>query len=265
MDDKKAQLIEQIKNVIHAMLETEQLPKTKNSAYISEKLHYDYTYLANLFCQVTGTTIEHYIIGQRIEQVKELLIYDELILSQIAYQLNYSSVAHLSTQFKKVTGLIPTFFKQLKGQYRQFQQDEELLFDQLSTSFAWFLSSQQRQQYHQALRSGCILLLTNPQKTILWASRSFLSLTGYQPIDVVGKTPKLLQGPGTDPITIGLIRKQLDQAQEVEAELVNYRESGEDYLFHLRIEPLRDDQGELTHFLAVGYDVKEEDQYGPTC
>lgn len=256
MDDKKAQLIEQVKNVIHDMLEADQLPKIKNSEYISEKLNYDYTYLANLFSQVTGTTIEHYIISQRIEQVKELLVYDELSLSQIAHQLNYSSVAHLSNQFKKVTGLTPTFFKQLKGQYRQIQPDEELLFDQLSQSFGWSLSSQQRQQYHQLLRSGSILLLTNPKKTILWTSRSFSTLTGYQPIDVLGKTPTFLQGPGTDPLTIRLIRKQLDQAKVVEVELVNYQESGQEYLCHLQIEPLRDDQGKLMHFLAVEYEVK---------
>lgn len=259
MEDKKAQLIERIQNVILDMLqEVNQWPKTKNSEYISDKLNYDYTYLANLFSQVTGITIEHYIIGQRIEQVKELLVYDELNLSQIAYKLNYSSVAHLSNQFKKVTGLTPSFFKQLKGHYRQIQQDEEPLFDQLSKSFAWSLSIQQRHRYHQSLRRGYVLLLTNPMKTILWASRSFLTLTGYQPINVLGKTPKFLQGPGTDPITIRLIREQLDRAQVVEAELVNYRENGEHYLCHLQIEPLCNEQGEATHFLAVEYDVNKE-------
>lgn len=96
----------------------EELPKTNFSDYISKKLDHDYTYLANLFSEVTGTTIEHYIIAHKIERVKELLIYDELNLTEISYRLNYSSVAHLSNQFKKVTGLTPTFFKHLKHKKR---------------------------------------------------------------------------------------------------------------------------------------------------
>jgi AraC-like DNA-binding protein len=119
MDDKKAVLIEKIKNVIVEMVHyTDELPRTKNSDYISEKLQYDYTYLANLFSEAAGSTIEHYIIAHKIERVKELLLYDELNLTQISYKLNYSSVAHLSNQFKKVTGLTPTFFKQLKNKRR---------------------------------------------------------------------------------------------------------------------------------------------------
>jgi AraC-like DNA-binding protein len=115
MDDKKAILIEKVKNVIVEMVHyTDEVPKTNFSDYLSEKLNHDYTYLANLFSEVTGITIEHFIIAHKIEHVKELLLYDELTLTEISYRLNYSSVAHLSYQFKKVTGLTPTFFKQLK-------------------------------------------------------------------------------------------------------------------------------------------------------
>ena len=115
MDDKRAILIEKIKNAIVEMVHhTDNLTKIKNSDYISQKLDYDYTYLANMFSEVTGTTIEHHVIAHKIERVKELLLYDELTLTQISYKLNYSSVAHLSNQFKKVTGLSPRFFKKLK-------------------------------------------------------------------------------------------------------------------------------------------------------
>src|SRR5579863_9308014 len=115
MNDKKTMLIEKIKNVIVEMVHyADERPKANFSDYLTEKLHYDYTYLANLFSEVTGITIEHYIIAHKIERAKELLIYDELSLTQISYKLNYSSVAHLSNQFKKVTGLTPTFFKHLK-------------------------------------------------------------------------------------------------------------------------------------------------------
>jgi len=119
MDDKKAILIEKIKNVIIEMVHySDELPKTKNSVYISEKLNHDYTYLSNIFSEATGTTIEHYIINHKIERVKELLLYDELNLTEISYILNYSSVAHLSNQFKKITGLTPSYFKQLKQKRR---------------------------------------------------------------------------------------------------------------------------------------------------
>lgn len=119
MDDKKAMLIERIKNVIVEMVHyAEERPKTNFSDYLAGKLGYDYTYMANLFSEVTGITIEHYIIAHKIERVKELLLYGELNLTQISYKLNYSSVAHLSNQFKKVTGLTPTFFKKLKDKKR---------------------------------------------------------------------------------------------------------------------------------------------------
>jgi AraC-like DNA-binding protein len=119
MEDKKAILIERIKNIIIEMVHyDEEVPKVNFSDYLSEKLNHDYTYLANLFSEVTGITIEHYMIAHKIERVKELLIYDELTLTEISYRLNYSSVAHLSNQFKKVTGLTPTFFRNLKHKKR---------------------------------------------------------------------------------------------------------------------------------------------------
>ena len=115
MDDKKSILIERIKNVIVEMVHySDELPKVNYSDYISQKLQLDYTYLSNIFSEVKGITIQQYIIMHKIEKVKELLLYDELNLTEISYKLNYSSVAHLSAQFKKVTGLSPTFFKQLK-------------------------------------------------------------------------------------------------------------------------------------------------------
>jgi AraC-like DNA-binding protein len=115
MDDKRAILIERIKNVIIEMVHySDELPAKNYSDYISEKLHHDYTYLSNIFSEVKGITIQQFIIIHKIERVKELLLYDELSLTQIAYKLHYSSVSHLSNQFKKVTGLSPSFFKQMK-------------------------------------------------------------------------------------------------------------------------------------------------------
>lgn len=119
MDDKKAILIEKIKNVIIEMIHyADQLPKINFSNYLSEKLKYDYTYLSNLFSETEATTIEHYIIVRKIEKVKELILYDELNLTEIALKLQYSSVAHLSRQFKKITGLTPSFFRSLKHKKR---------------------------------------------------------------------------------------------------------------------------------------------------
>ena len=124
MDDKKAMLIEKIKNVIVEMVHyADELPKTNFSDYLSEKLGYDYTYLANLFSETEGTTIEHFMIRHKIEKVKELIIYDELNLSEIAWKLHYSSVAHLSNQFKKITGLTPSHFKNLKNKRRSTLED----------------------------------------------------------------------------------------------------------------------------------------------
>jgi AraC-like DNA-binding protein len=116
IQDKKSILIESIKNTIVQMIHyDDDLPATTISGYISEKLHYNYTYLANIFSETQGTTIEHYIIKHRIEKVKELISYDELNLTEISYKMHYSSVSHLSHQFKKVTGLTPSFFKTMKN------------------------------------------------------------------------------------------------------------------------------------------------------
>ncbi len=119
LDDKKSILIEKIKNIIIEMIHyTDEIPRVNYSEYISEKLKYDYTYLSNIFSEVKGITIQQFIIIHKIERVKELLLYDELNLSEISYKLHYSSVAHLSNQFKKVTGLSPSFFKKLKQKRR---------------------------------------------------------------------------------------------------------------------------------------------------
>lgn len=124
MDDKRSVLIERIKNVIVEMVHyADELPKINYSDYISEKLHYDYTYLSNLFSEVKGITIQQYIILHKIERVKELLLYEELNLTEISYQLHYSSVAHLSNQFKKITGLTPSQFKLLKYKHRKPIED----------------------------------------------------------------------------------------------------------------------------------------------
>jgi len=115
MENKKSIIIERIKNLITEMIHyTDEVPKTNYSELISEKIGYDYTYLSNIFSEVKGITIQQYIIIHKIERAKELILYDELNLTEIAYKLHYSSVAHLSNQFKKITGLTPSFFKQLK-------------------------------------------------------------------------------------------------------------------------------------------------------
>jgi len=115
LNDKRAILIDRIKNVIIEMIHySYELPTVNYSDYISQKLNHDYTYLSNIFSEVKGITIQQFIIIHKIERVKELLLYDELNLTEISYKLNYSSVAHLSNQFKKVTGLSPTYFKKLK-------------------------------------------------------------------------------------------------------------------------------------------------------
>lgn len=119
MDDKRAVLIEKIKIVITEMIHySDELPKMNYSDYISEKLNYDYTYLSNIFSEVKGITIQQFIIIHKIERIKELIIYDELNITEIADKMNYSSVAHLSGQFKKITGLSPSHFKQLKDKRR---------------------------------------------------------------------------------------------------------------------------------------------------
>ena len=124
MDDKRSILIEKIKNtVIEMVYYTDQIIKTNFSDFITKKLNHDYTYLANLFSEVQGTTIEQFVISHKIERIKELIIYGELNITEIAWKMNYSSVAHLSNQFKKVTGLSPSHFKLLKVKRRSPIED----------------------------------------------------------------------------------------------------------------------------------------------
>lgn len=120
LDNKKSILIEKIKMVIIEMIHyAEELPEINYSDYISKKLNYDYTYLANIFSEVKGITIQQYIIIHKIEKIKELILYDELNFTEISYKLHYSSVSHLSNQFKKITGLSPSFYKQMKQKRMQ--------------------------------------------------------------------------------------------------------------------------------------------------
>ncbi len=115
LDDKRSMLIEKVKNIIIETLHRAgDLPKVAYSDYISKKLGHDYLYLSNIFAEVQGITIQQFIVLQKVERIKELLLYDELNLTQISYKLHYSSVAHLSNQFKKITGLSPSFYKKLK-------------------------------------------------------------------------------------------------------------------------------------------------------
>lgn len=124
MDDKKSMLIEKIKNVVIEMVHhTEEAIKINFSDHLSQKLNHDYTYLSNLFSEVQGTTIEQFIISHKTERIKELIIYGELNITEIAWKMNYSSVAHLSSQFKKATGLSPSHFKKLKDKRRNPLED----------------------------------------------------------------------------------------------------------------------------------------------
>lgn len=120
LDDRRMQLIEQVRNaVIELVHYRDSELRTNLSDYLTARLHHDYSALSKLFSEVTGTTIEKYFIAQKIERVKELLVYDELSLGEIAARLNYSSTAHLSAQFKSVTGMTPTRFKQEKRNLRR--------------------------------------------------------------------------------------------------------------------------------------------------
>jgi len=124
MDDKKSILVEKIKAAIIELVHySDEQIKTNLSEYLSENLNYDYTYLANLFSETKGITIEKFYLTHKIEKVKELIVYDELNLSEIAYKLHYSSVSHLSNQFKKITGLTPSHFKMLKNKRRRTLED----------------------------------------------------------------------------------------------------------------------------------------------
>lgn len=124
MDNKKSILVEKVKSAIIELVHyTDEQIKVNLSDYLSEKLNYDYTYLANLFAEVKGITIEKFFLTHKIEKVKELIVYDELNLTEIAYKMHYSSVAHLSNQFKKYTGLTPSHFKKLKNKRRSTLED----------------------------------------------------------------------------------------------------------------------------------------------
>jgi YesN/AraC family two-component response regulator len=119
MDDDKSILVERIKTIIIELVHyNDKQLKINLSDYLSEKLNHNYTYLSNLFSELKGITIEKFYLSHKIERVKELLVYDELNLTEIAYKLHYSSVAHLSNQFKKMTGLTPSHFKNLKNKKR---------------------------------------------------------------------------------------------------------------------------------------------------
>ena len=124
MDDKKAILIEMIKKTVIEMIHySNDMIKVNFSDFLSEKLHQDYKYMASLFSEVQGVTIEHYMIAHKVERIKELIIYDEMNMTEIAFLMNYSSVAHLSNQFKKATGLSPMHYKQLKEKRRMPIED----------------------------------------------------------------------------------------------------------------------------------------------
>ncbi len=124
LDDKKAILIEKVKSIVVEMIHySDELPTLKYSEYISQKLGYNYTYLANIFSEVKGITIQQYIIINKIERAKEMILYNDMNLTEIARLLNYSSVAHLSNQFKKITGLTPSYFKKLRDQKRTAIED----------------------------------------------------------------------------------------------------------------------------------------------
>ena len=130
------------------------------------------------------------------------------------------------------------------------------LFAQLSVDFDWNITRRQRSDYLTKLGSGSTLILTDPMKTILWTSRSFLTMTGFTRAESIGQTPRILQGPDTDPATVLYIRESLRRARAVEVELLNYRKGGEPYRCRATIDPLYNKRGELTHFLAVENEVK---------
>lgn len=124
LDDKRSVFVERIKNVIIAMVHySEELPESNHSDYLARELGYDYTYLSNLFSEVKGMTVQQYIIMHKIERAKELILYEELNVSEISYRLQYSSVAHFSNQFKKLTGLSPSYYKKLKERRKRNLED----------------------------------------------------------------------------------------------------------------------------------------------
>ncbi|WP_218160654.1 PAS domain-containing protein [Spirosoma endophyticum] len=139
---------------------------------------------------------------------------------------------------------------------QQQQATDMVLFEQLHQLFSWSLTPPQQHAYYQSLSQGDTLIITDLQKNILWTSQNFESLTGYPLEEVVGKSTKLLQGPGTDRTTVQYVGEQLASSQPVEVELLNYRKGGSPYLCYMHIEPLYSRQGALTHFSAIERDVK---------
>jgi PAS domain S-box-containing protein len=136
------------------------------------------------------------------------------------------------------------------------KRHEAALFEQLSTIFDWHLSRKKRSSYLNKLNTGSTLVLTDLTKTILWTSQNFLSMTGFSRSESVGQTPAFLQGPLTDRAALLTVRDSLRRADPVRAQLLNYRKNGETYLCQVAIDPLYNNQGELTHFLAVENEVK---------
>ncbi|GAA4455017.1 hypothetical protein GCM10023189_22310 [Nibrella saemangeumensis] len=136
------------------------------------------------------------------------------------------------------------------------RQKELAQLEAFQMTFDWQLSRRQRQGYLKSLRQGATLVLTDPSKHILWASQSFLSMTGYTPTEVLGQRPWMLQGRDTDPVTVDRIREHLNRAESVKADLVNYRKNGDAYLCRLTIDPLHNSLGDLTHFLAVEFAIE---------
>lgn len=141
-----------------------------------------------------------------------------------------------------------------KAQQRA-KRREETLFCKLADIFDWKLTSRQRNAYIRKLQTGCTLVLTDPANTILWASGSFLTMTGYTPAEALGRKPGMFQGEDTNPAVLLRIRKTLELAEPVSADLVNYRKNGESYICRVHIEPMYDNRNNLTHFLAVESEV----------
>ncbi len=197
IDDNKAVLIEKIKTVIIEMVHhSDEIIKVNFSDYLSEKLHYDYTYLANLFSEVQGTTIEQFMIAHKIERIKELMIYDELSISEIAWKMNYSSVSHLSNQFKKVTGLSPTHFKLLKYKRRSpieeigKRADENFATNSIEMSSKEILESEKAadSQYARSLIEASLdpLVTINAEGKITDMNEATVNITGVTRENLTG-------------------------------------------------------------------------------
>jgi PAS domain S-box-containing protein len=182
MDDKRAMLVEKIKNAIVEMIHhSDEVIKVNFSNFLSEKLKYDYNYLANLFSEVQGTTIEQFVIFHKIERIKELIIYGELNITEIAWKMNYSSVAHLSNQFKKVIGLSPSHFKKLKEKRRNPLEDVGLKNDEKLTGFIKMNNTQTKEfNYTRSLIEASLdpLVTICAKGRIMDVNEAFIKVTG---------------------------------------------------------------------------------------